>query len=418
MGPHGGQPAAGRRQRRKKSDTAGAPATGKGGRDRRAFARRVETLTTFKVVDFLEAALRLQAAGRDIIRLETGEPGFPTPEPVRQAALAALNADQTRYTPSFGLAPLRQAIAHFSSERYNLDLAPERVIVTTGSSAALGMICDLLLNPGDALLLADPGYPCNANFVRRCGAEPVRVPVSAAEQFQLTPEAVAAHWRHNCAGVLLASPGNPTGAIISPDRLARLATQTLSLGGTLIVDEIYHGLTYHPGPPYSALNITDDVFVINSFSKYFGMTGWRLGWLVAPEFAQEPLLKMAQNFYISPPTIAQHAALAALHPDCIALYDQRREELCRRRDYLVPALRRLGFTIPCIPDGAFYIYAGIEALADDCEQFCWDMLHRAGVAMTPGTDFGDHLARQHVRLAYTQPLPRLQEAVERLTRVL
>jgi len=371
-------------------------------------------MTSFKVVDFLEAALRLQASGEDIIRLEAGEPGFETPPRVQQAAIAALAANQTRYTPSLGIAELRHAIASFSSERYGIDLSPERVVVTTGSSAALGMICDLLFNPGDSVLLPDPGYPCNANFVRRADAVPVRIPVSAETGYQLSASLVANHWRNGTAGVLVASPDNPTGTVIGREALAALHRQTGLLGGALIVDEIYHGLTYGCGKDISVLNFADDAYVINSFSKFFGMTGWRLGWMVVPEIAIEPLQKMAQNFHISPPSIAQQAALAAFHPDCMAYYEDRRREFQQRRDYLVPALRHLGFSIPHSPDGAFYIYAGIDRLADDCEQFCWDMLHRAGVAITPGTDFGDHLARNHVRFAYTQPLQRLEQAVERL----
>lgn len=382
------------------------------------FARRVSTLTSFKVVDFLQAAIKMQADGRDIIRLETGEPGFATPEPIRQAAREALSADHTRYTPSFGIEPLRQAIADFSARRYGIELSPERVIVTTGSSAALGMLCDLLLNPGDAMLLADPGYPCNANFVRRADALPLRVPVIAAQDYRLTAAAIDNHWQPNVAGVLVASPDNPTGQVLDKATLTELHGVVSARGGSLIVDEIYHGLIYRDDAVVSALNISNDIYVINSFSKFFGMTGWRLGWMVAPEFALEPLQRMAQNFYISPPTIAQLAAIAAFEPECLAAFEARRLELRRRRDFLVPALRQLGFEIPCMPAGAFYIYAGINNFSNDSEQFCWEMLRQAGVAMTPGTDFGDYRARDHIRFAYTQPIERLQEAVHRLQQAL
>lgn len=376
-------------------------------------ARRVAAMTSFKVVDFLEAAERMQAAGRDIVRLEAGQPAFPTPGPVAEAARRALADEKTRYTPALGIAPLREAIAAFYAQRHGVTVAPQRIAVTTGSSAALGLICDLLIDPGDGFLLTDPGYPCNANFIRRADGEPQWVPVAADDRYQLTAAALAAHWRPNTVGALVASPGNPTGEIIAPDELAALAAATRARGGALVVDEIYHGLVYDHAET-SILTFTDDAFVVNSFSKYFGMTGWRLGWMVLPEAALEPVNVMAQNFYISPPSIAQHAALAAFRPEVIEELEARREEFRRRRDFLVPALRALGFDIPFAPAGAFYVYAGIANLADDCETFCWDMLERAGVAFTPGTDFGSHGARQRVRFSYTEPLPRLELAVERL----
>ncbi|MBK8133770.1 MAG: aminotransferase class I/II-fold pyridoxal phosphate-dependent enzyme [Gammaproteobacteria bacterium] len=380
---------------------------------RHRWARRVASMTSLKVVDFLEAAERMQAAGRDIVRLEAGQPAFSTPRPIAEAARRALADEKTRYTPALGIAPLREAIAAFYAQRHGLKVAPERIAVTTGSSAALGLICDLLIEPGDGFLLTDPGYPCNANFVRRAGGEPQWVPVAAAERYQLTAAALAAHWRPNTVGALVASPSNPTGEIIARDQLAALHAATREHGGALVVDEIYHGLIYDESET-SILEFTDEAFVVNSFSKYFGMTGWRLGWMVLPEAAIEPINVMAQNFYISPPSIAQYAALAAFQPAVIDELEARRNEFRRRRDFLVPALRELGFDIPFAPAGAFYIYAGIAGLADDCEAFCWDMLERAGVAFTPGTDFGSHLARQRVRFSYTEPLERLELAVSRL----
>ena len=380
---------------------------------RHRWARRVASMTSFKVVDFLEAAERMQAAGRDIVRLEAGQPAFPTPPSIAEAARRALADEKTRYTPALGIAPLREAIAAFYAQRHGLKVAPARIAVTTGSSAALGLICDLLIEPGDGFLLTDPGYPCNANFVRRAGGEPQWVPVVAADRYQLTAAALAAHWHLNSVGALVASPSNPTGEIIARDQLAALHAATRERGGALVVDEIYHGLVYDESET-SILEFTDAAFVVNSFSKYFGMTGWRLGWMVLPEAAIEPINVMAQNFYISPPSIAQHAALAAFQPGVMEELEARRAEFRRRRDFLVPALRELGFDIPFAPAGAFYIYAGIAGLADDCEAFCWDMLERAGVAFTPGTDFGAHLARQRVRFSYTEPLERLELAVNRL----
>ncbi len=376
-------------------------------------ADRIVGMTSFKVVDFLEAAVKLQAQGRDIIRMEAGEPSFATAQPIVEAANRALAEGRTHYTPALGIAELRDGIATFCQRRYGVDIDPRRVVVTTGSSAALGMICDLLINPGAGLLLPDPGYPCNANFVRRASGEPQLVPVEARNAYQLTAAAVDAHWRDNTIGVMAASPSNPTGEIITADNQRALYAAVTQKKGVLVMDELYHGLVYDQ-PVSSLLEITDQAFVINSFSKYFGMTGWRLGWMVVPEGALEPLNIMAQNFFISPPSIAQNAALAAFTPTTLDIMEERREELRCRRDFLVPALRELGFSIPHMPAGAFYVYAGIENLAEDSEAFCWDMLERVGVAFTPGTDFGHYLARQHVRFSYTEPLPRLEQAVQRM----
>ena len=376
-------------------------------------AGRVSTLTSFKVVDVLEAVEHLQSQGRDIVRLEAGQPAFATPARVVEATRRALAEERTRYTPALGIEALREAIADFYRWRHGLTLDPARIAVTTGSSAALALLGDLLIEPGDGVVLTDPGYPCNANFVRRAGGEPQWIPVVAEEGYRLSAAAVAGHWRANTVSAWVASPANPTGAVLAADALGELAAEVSRRRGTLVVDEIYHGLIYD-GPETSVLEVATDAFVINSFSKYFGMTGWRLGWLVAPQAAMGDLNTLAQNFYISPPSIAQHAALAALHPEVIAELEARREELRRRRDFLVAALRELGFAIPWVPAGGLYVYAGIDGLADDSEAFCREMLERAGVAFTPGTDFGAHRARQCVRFSYTEPLPRLELAVERL----
>ncbi len=381
-------------------------------------ANRTRNLTSFKVVDFLEAAQALEAEGRDIIHMEIGEPRYPTADPIVMAARQALTDGRTGYTPSCGIPELRQAIADHYQRCHGLDIDPRRVIVTTGSSAALGMVCELLLNPGDGLLLADPGYPCNPNFVRRLDAEPQLVPVNAADNYQLTGELVAQHWQTNTVAAMVATPSNPTGTVIGREQLGELHRAVSDQGGALIVDEIYHGLTYGDAPAPTILSLTDDTLVINSFSKYFGMTGWRLGWMVVPESVVDTLTVMAQNFYIASPSIAQYAALAAFQSETLAILETRRQEFRQRRDYLVPALQALGFVIGRPPEGAFYVYADVSALTDDCEAFCWWLLREHGIACTPGTDFGHHLARQHVRFAYTESLPRLQLAVERLTKAL
>ena len=383
------------------------------------FAGKLREMTSFKVVDFLDAAIRLEAAGHDVIRMEAGEPAFPLPERVAAALAAAAAAPAAnRYTAALGRADLREKLAAFTRHRYGVDIDPRRILVTTGSSAALGMICDLLLDPGDSMLLPDPGYPCNANFVRRCNGVPLFMPVGPEQYFQPSAADVAGHWRENTVGAMVASPSNPTGDTLSAGELGAIHREVEARGGRLIVDEIYHGLIYSEAGDVSILNLTDRAFVINSFSKYFGLPGWRLGWTVVPEEAIAPLETMAQNFYISPPNIAQQVALAALEPECLEICDRRRTEFRERRDFLVPALRQLGFHIHHMPPGAFYVYANVERLADDSEQFCWDMLERAHVAFTPGTDFGSHGANRHVRFSYTEPLHRLELGVERLATAL
>ena len=377
-------------------------------------ADRTRNLTPFKVVDYLQAAIELQAQGRDIVLMVIGEPGFDTAAPIVESAKQALSEGKTSYTSPCGIPELRQAISAYYERGYGLTIDPQRIIVTTGSSAALGMVCDLLLNPGDGLLMSDPGYPCNPNFVRRLDAEPQFVPVASEMNYQLTAELVASHWRDNTVGVMVASPSNPTGEIIGRDNLAALYREVADRGGSLVVDEIYHGLTYGSERVASILEVTDNAFVVNSFSKYFGMTGWRLGWMVVPEGVTETINVMIQNFYISSPSVAQYAALAAFNSEATDILESRRNEFKKRRDFLVPALQELGFGIPHVPDGAFYVYADVQAFTDDCESFCWKLLHEHGVACKPGTDFGHHRASHHVRFAYTEPMDRLQLGVERL----
>ncbi|UTW46499.1 aminotransferase class I/II-fold pyridoxal phosphate-dependent enzyme [bacterium SCSIO 12696] len=380
------------------------------------FARRCNGITSFKAMDILAAAMELQGQGRDIVRMEVGEPAFSAPQPVIEAAQKAMAAGHTKYTAACGIPELRQAVAALYQRRYGVVLNPERVVITTGSSAALGMVCEMLLNPGDGLLLSDPGYPCNPNFVRRLDAEPQLVPVEAANNFQLTADLAEHHWQANTRGVMVASPNNPTGEIITRENLVALHKLTAEKQAALVVDEIYHGLTYDAADVASILEVTDDAFVINSFSKYFGMTGWRLGWTVVPEAAMERINAMAQNFYISSPAISQYAAMAALSPEVGEILEERRAEFHRRRDFLVNGLRHIGFGIEHSPAGAFYVYANVEKLTDDGEAFCWRMLREQGVAFTPGTDFGVHNANKYVRFTYTSSMDRLEEALERLAK--
>ena len=379
------------------------------------YSRRSHEIAPFHVMSLLARAQALEQAGHDVIHLEIGEPDFTTAEPVVRAGQAALAAGHTRYTAARGLPALRQAISGFYRSHYGLDIDPERILVTPGGSGALLLASSLLVDPGRHWLLADPGYPCNRHFLRLVEGGAQLVPVGPDTAYQLTPSLVEQHWNADSVGALVASPANPTGTVLSADELAALSKALQARGGHLVVDEIYHGLTYGLDAA-SVLQVDDSAFVLNSFSKYFGMTGWRLGWLVAPPAAVPDLEKLAQNLYISASSIAQHAALACFSAESMAVFEQRREAFRERRDYLLPALRELGFRIEVEPQGAFYLYADVSAFTDDAQAFCAHFLETEHVAFTPGLDFGFHRANQHVRLAYTQEVPRLQEAVARIAR--
>ncbi|WP_439860947.1 pyridoxal phosphate-dependent aminotransferase [Pseudomonas sp. MBLB4136] len=378
-----------------------------------SYSARSRAIEPFHVMALLARANQLQADGHDVIHLEIGEPDFTTAAPVVAAGQAALAAGHTRYTAARGIPALREAIAGFYAQRYRLSIDPERILITPGGSGALLLASSLLVDPGKHWLLADPGYPCNRHFLRLIEGAAQLVPVGPEVRYQLTPELVDRHWDRDSVGALVASPANPTGTLLPREELAALSQALKAHGGHLVVDEIYHGLTYGVDAA-SVLEVDDEAFVLNSFSKYFGMTGWRLGWLVAPPAAVPELEKLAQNLYISAPSMAQHAALACFEPQTLEICEQRRHEFQRRRDFLLPALRELGFRIAVEPEGAFYLYADISAFGGDAFAFCQHFLETEHVAFTPGLDFGRHLAGQHVRFAYTQDLPRLQQAVERI----
>lgn len=383
----------------------------------RPFARRLAQIEPFRVVEVLTRARQLEALGRDIVHLEAGEPDFPTALPIIEAGRAALARGETYYTQAAGIPELREALSRFYHDEYGVDVAPSRIMITPGASGALFLLSLLLVNPGEGLLLADPGYPCNRNFLRMVEGDGQLVPVGPEQRYQLTGALAAQHWRDNTAGVLVASPANPTGEMLTKQELQDLLHVCRQRNGHLIVDEIYHGLTYGVKAP-SVLELSDQAFVINSFSKYFGMTGWRLGWLVAPEAAVPELERLAQNLFISMSTMAQKAALAAFAPSTRAILDARRDEFARRRDYLLPQLRALGFGIPHTPAGALYLYADASRFTQDSQRFCLDMLEQHGVAITPGLDFGRYRAHEHVRFSFTTGMERLEEGVRRLQRVL
>lgn len=381
----------------------------------RRWAQRIKDIEPFHVMAVLDRARVLQASGHDVIHMEIGEPDFGTPEPIMRAAQAALAAGHTHYTPALGLPALREAVAGFYQRRYGLDIDPRRVVITPGGSGALLLISALLVDAGSRVLMADPAYPCNRHFLRLVEGLARLVNTGPESGYQLTPEQIEQHWDADTVAVLAASPANPSGSVLSGAQLRAMAEATRRLGGELIVDEIYHGLTYGCDAT-SVLEVAPDAWVLNSFSKYFGMTGWRLGWLIAPEEAVPELEKLAQNLYICAPHLAQQAALAAFSDESLAICEARREAFHQRRDFLLPALRELGFRIPYTPEGAFYLYADVSGFGGDAQRLCQHLIETEHVAITPGLDFGHHRAAEHVRFAYTSALPRLEQAVERMER--
>ncbi|WGS51763.1 pyridoxal phosphate-dependent aminotransferase [Paraburkholderia sp. D15] len=376
-------------------------------------AGRVSDIADFHVLQISNAARALAQQGHDVIRMEIGEPDFSTPKPVIAAAEAALRDTPLGYTCALGIPELREAISRFYATRFGVDVPASRVVVTSGSSAALLLVCAMLFCRDDEVLVSDPSYPCNRQFIRTMEARAVGVPVGPESHYQLTAELIEQHWNERTRAALLTTPSNPTGALIPQDALERMAAVVRARKGALIVDEIYQGLVYD-GAASTALSVTDDAFVINSFSKYFNMTGWRLGWMVVPDGAQKDIEKLAQNLFICPPTLAQKAALACFETETLEILEYRKSQFRARRDLLVPALRELGFRIPVVPGGGFYIYADSSELATDSQAFCADMLARTHVAFTPGIDFGTYRAREHVRFAYAAPFHKLEEAVERI----
>ncbi|MBI5331882.1 MAG: pyridoxal phosphate-dependent aminotransferase [Betaproteobacteria bacterium] len=377
-------------------------------------SRRAGEIEPFRVMAILARARELEAQGRDIIHLEIGEPDFATPQPIVEAGIAALRAGLTRYTPALGLPALRQAIAAYYGERHRVAVDPARVCVTPGASGALLLAMAALFDPGDEVLMADPGYPCNRHFARLVEARGVGIPVGPETRFQLTAELVARHWGPRTRGVLVANPGNPTGTLIAQEELRALHALVRERGGWLLVDEIYHELVYDQSPP-SAAGLGEEVIVINSFSKYWLMTGWRLGWLLAPPSLMPALDRLAQNVFLAAPTVAQHAALAAFAPETRVILEGCKAELKQRRDAMFPVLKAAGFDLGARPDGAFYLYADISRFGMTAEWFAERLLLETGVALTPGNDFGSHEASRNVRFAYTTSQTRIQEAVARLT---
>lgn len=376
-------------------------------------ANRMQHIGPFHVMSLLEQAKQMEAQGHAVIHMEIGEPDFPTPDTIIQAGIRALQNRLTRYTASKGLPELRQAIANYYAQRYQVDIDANRVIVTPGASGALQLALSALIGRDDEVLLADPTYPCNRHLVSLVEGKPIPISTYPENGFQPTAEQIAAYWTNRTKAVMLATPANPTGSTVPRQSMQAIADVVAQRKGTLIVDEIYQGLVYE-GEDYSALAVSDDCLVINSFSKFFQMTGWRLGWLIAPPELVAPIERIAMNAFLAAPTIAQYAALAAFQSDTLQLLDKRRETLRQRRDYLLQALTGMGFKIPVTPQGAFYIYADCSAVCDDSWQFAQNLLNSQQLAVTPGLDFGSNQPHRFIRFAYTAEIPVLEQAMHRL----
>ncbi len=379
-----------------------------------SLAERASRIESFRVMALLERAKELDAAGRDVIHMEVGEPDFPTPEPIIEAGRRALSDGHIHYTPAAGLPALRQEIATYYHSRYGLTIDWRRVFVTPGASGALLLALAALLDPGDGVLMADPGYPCNRQMVRLLGGVSRCIPAGPEHRYQLTPDLAEAAWEPGIRVVLVASPSNPTGTLLDRAEIDRLYRLARSRGAVLLVDEIYQGLIFD-ADDHSALRVGEEgLFVVNSFSKYFGMTGWRLGWLVAPRDSAAVLERLAQNLYLAPSTLSQFGAMAAFCEETFAILEQRREAFRSRRDYLLHALSTVGFDFDVRPEGAFYLYGRCDRFSADAQLMAQELLEAAAVAVTPGYDFGRREAARHLRFAYTCDVSRLEQGVARI----
>jgi aspartate/methionine/tyrosine aminotransferase len=392
--------------------------------------QRIDAIEPFRVMQLLERARELEAEGRDIVHMEIGEPDLPPPPQAAQAAIAAIKAGESGYTPSTGLPQLKSALSDWYKRHHGVDIDPKRILITPGASGAFLVLYLVLLENGESVLLPDPGYPCQRNFVRLAGGTPVSVPVGPDGHYHMTAGDLKDFWANSGASgrgptgrghkaVVVTSPGNPTGTLIDKEEFCDIAAACRSRGATLISDEIYHGLVYedehgHAPKVVSALEIDDDAVVVNGFSKRWAMTGYRVGWMVVPEKLVDPCTRVMQNIFIAATTISQHAALAALSPESEAHVEATAARYGARRQILLDALPKLGFKIAVEPEGAFYIYTDASALTDDAEAFCADVLESAGVAITPGADFGSYRANIHVRFSYATSRERIEEGIKRL----
>lgn len=367
----------------------------------------------FHVMDILARSKNMEAQGMDVVHMEIGEPDFSSPEPIVRAGIKALQENLTHYTAALGLPALREKISEYYQKRWYAAVKPEQIIITPGASGALQLVLAYILQSHKKIMLSDPGYPCNRNLAYLLGGGATTVAVNADTQYQLTADMIKKHWRDSIGAVLVASPANPTGTLCEVNELLSMADFLATKNRTLIVDEIYQGLCYDTLSTTLA-DQRDNIFVLNSFSKYFGMTGWRVGWLVAPSVHMDSLDAIAQNTYLATSTIAQHAAIAAFSAETHAILEQRRDIFKQRRDLLCDALLSMGIDVPVIPQGAFYVYANVSKFTPDSFEFSKSLLETKAVAITPGCDFGDHQAGEYVRFAYTTSEERLRTGMRRL----
>ena len=366
-------------------------------------------------MDILARCQQMEAQGHDIIHMEIGEPDFPAPQPILDAGIVALEKQQTFYTSAQGLPELRAAISQDYAQRFNCAVEEQQIFITPGASGAIQLVFSYVLQQRKTLMIGDPTYPCNRNVAELFKAKIEAVAVDEISDFQLDLEGVQTHWHEDVAAVLIASPSNPTGTVSDKQELLAIADFLAVKGSVLIVDEIYQGLNYG-NTPSSVAGMRDNIFVINSFSKYFGMTGWRVGWCVTPNAYIKSLDAIAQNTYLASSTPAQFAALAAYNEQTFEIVEQRRNIFKQRRDLICDALNKMPIKVPCIPQGAFYVYVNIADVSEDSFEFCQQILEKTGVAVTPGCDFGQYRAQQYIRLAYTSHEDRLYEGMKRLER--
>ncbi len=390
-------------------------------------ASRAERIEPFYVMEMAKAAAALapQVAHTDapMLFLNIGEPDFTAPPLVQEAAERAIRDGRTQYTSALGLPELREWLSAWYGQHFGLQVPASRIVITAGASAALQLACLALIEAGDDMLMPDPSYPCNRHFVSAADGRAVLLPTRAEQRYQLSAAQVREHWGPQTRGVLLASPSNPTGTSIAPDEMRRIHAEVQSRGGITLVDEIYLGLSYESAFGHSALAIDDQIISLNSFSKYFNMTGWRLGWMVVPEPLVPVLERLAQNLFICPSTVAQHAALACFEPDSLRVYESRRAEFKARRDAFIPALRSLGLEVPVMPDGAFYAWADCSRACErlgvaDSWAFAHEVMRRAHVAITPGRDFGQAETARFVRFSTASSMATLEASVQRLRQLL
>jgi len=373
--------------------------------------KRATEIPPFIVMDVLERAHELEREGRDIIHLQIGEPDFPTPKCICDAAREAIGRGETHYTHSLGLIELREAICEYFYGKYSVTIDPDRILVTSGTSPALFMIFSALLEAGDEIIMSDPHYPCYPNFAEFLGAKPVPINVEEEDAFQLRPSEIEKKIGPKTRAILINSPSNPTGNLLSRERMEKIA----GLGPLVVSDEIYHGLVYGE-KEHSILEFTDNAFILNGFSKLYAMTGWRLGYLIAPPEFVRPLQKIQQNFFISAGSISQWAGIAAL-TKADADVEQMKSIYDERRKYMIKRIREIGFGLAVEPAGAFYMLANAKHLAESSYDLAFEILEKAGVGVSPGIDFGKG-AEGFLRFSYANSLENIKEGLDRIEQFL